>query len=182
MPVLVTLGAYAEEDSQSNKVYRTTDEFGRPVYSDSASEDAREVELEEPATFPGKALAEDYEYYSPADEAPAGRAGPSYSELAIVEPQDDETIRSNPGNFAIHFQVSPQPRPGHRLQLLMDDKVYREITSGSPLQLTNVDRGTHRLRLRVVDSDGDVVQQGPVVTMHLMRHSILHPQGRKAGN
>ncbi|MBD3646275.1 MAG: hypothetical protein HUJ31_02225, partial [Pseudomonadales bacterium] len=142
-------------------------------------EEAEEIEVREPMTFPADQFAEDYQRFT------AGRKGEnnddfSYDKLAIVAPENNATVRSNPGDLEVRFQVSPNRQPGHTLQLLMDGEVYREIAGTGSVMLTNVDRGSHQIRLRAVDGEGKVLQEGPAVTMHLLRHSILHPQGRKA--
>lgn len=165
----------------SDKVYKTTDEMGNPVFSDEASSDAEEVEVGEPTTFSGQQLTEQYDYYSPDENNDSDQAA-HYDSLAITYPGNDQTIRSNPGDLEVRFNVSPAPKSGHRLQLVMDGQVYRTLKSAGPVQLTNVDRGTHNLNLQVVDEEGEVIQEGPAVTMHLLRHSILHPQGRKRQN
>lgn len=172
----------AESSGEKSKIYKSTDESGQTVFSDEATEGAEEIEIEDPATFSSDTLTRQYDEFtrSGGDDRATGKI--SYNRLAITSPTDDETIRSNPGNFDLNLDVSPAPAEDHTLQLLMDGEVYRRLDSTGPVQLTNVDRGTHRLQLQIVDGDGEVVDKGPAVTVHLLRHSILHPQGRKNQN
>lgn len=169
-------GAIAAEGS---KIYKSTDESGNPVFSDEATEGAEEIRVEEPTTFSPDTLTQQYDQFTRSRDEDQDTES-SYKRLAITSPANDQTIRSNPGNFEVNFDVSPSPRAGHTLQLLMDGEVYRQIDGAGPIQLTNVDRGTHKLQLQVVDSDNKVLQKGPAVTIHLLRHSIRHPQGRKS--
>lgn len=178
--VLLLLAAATPRAAEDSKVYKTTDEQGRPVFSDQAGEQAEEVEVREPMTFPADQFAEDYQRFTAEKGEEEGEF--SYQTLAIVYPENNASIRSNPGDFEVRFRVSPNRRPGHTLQLLMDGEVYQEIAGTGSVMLTNVDRGTHRFQIQVVDGEGEVLQQGPPVTMHLLRHSIRHPQGRKSTN
>lgn len=169
-------GAIAAEES---KIYKSTDESGNPVFSDEATEGAEEITVEEPATFSSDTLMQQYDQFTRSPDQDQDSQN-SYQRLAITSPANDQTIRSNPGDFQVNFDVSPSPREGHTLQLVMDGKVYQQIDGAGPIQLTNVDRGTHKLQLQVTDSDNQVLQKGPAVTIHLLRHSIRHPQGRKS--
>lgn len=172
----------AETGSENSKIYKSTDESGRTVFSDEATDGAEEIELKDPATYSSDTLTRRYDEFTRSSGGDEANKDLSYDRLAITSPTNDETIRSNPGNFELNLDVSPAPAEGHTLQLLMDGEVYQRLDSTGPVQLTNVDRGTHQLQLQVVDGDGKVVEKGPAVTMHLLRHSILHPQGRKSQN
>lgn len=178
--VLLLMAAASPHAAQDSKVYKTTDDQGRPVFSDQAGDQAEEVEVREPMTFPAGQFAEDYQRLTGNKGDQDGEF--SYQTLAVVYPENNASIRSNPGDFEVKFQISPNRRPGHTLQLLMDGEVFQEIAGTGSVMLTNVDRGTHQFRIQVVDSEGEVLQQGPPVSMHLLRHSIRHPQGKKAAN
>ncbi|MEX2489804.1 MAG: hypothetical protein WD356_09810 [Pseudomonadales bacterium] len=176
----VSTGQAAEGDSKTRgtTIYKTEDASGAPVFSDEATEGAVEVKVEEPATYSSDGLIQRYnnQNRSSSDE----QDEISYKRLRITAPGNDESIRSNPGNVEVSYEISPSPADGHTLQLLMDGAVYREIRGPGPLQLANVDRGTHRLQVRIVDENDEVVKISPAVTIHLLRHSIRHPQGRKS--
>ena len=65
--------------------------------------------------------------------------------------------------------------PGHRLQLLRNGEVFRELTNTGPVALQNVDRGTHTFSVQIVDKDtSKVLFTGPSTTVTLLRHSIRH--------
>jgi len=184
--ILVLTGADAVQAAEKStrgeesKIYKRTDESGHTVFSDEASEGAEEIEVREPVTFSPDAMTRRYQQLNRSADEDTDDKDISYDRLAITEPANDQTIRSNPGNFQVNFEVSPIPRENHTLQLLLDGEVFRQIAPPGPIQLTNVDRGTHKLQLQIVTRNNEVVQTSPAVTMHLLRHSILHPQGRKS--
>ena len=102
------------------------------------------------------------------------KPGP-YTAAVIVSPANDSALRSNAGNLTVSGQIDPGLHGGHRVQLLLDG--VPQSGPGRLLQfsLENIDRGTHRLELRIVDEAGEVVFTGAPGTVHLLRHSRLHP-------
>lgn len=178
MVALLSSPSLAAEEKKEEKVYRTTDERGRPVFSDQASGDAKEVEVTKPMTFPAGKFANQYNRVTtPGSEGGDGEeaAAFAYKSLAITSPAPDEAIRSNNGNITISFVVNPSPRPGHIVELMMDGKVLQRVRGSEPIALENVDRGTHQVQLQVTEGEsGTVLQQGASVSFTVLRHSILH--------
>jgi hypothetical protein len=174
---MLSIPALAEDEEKEKKVYRTTDEHGRPVFSDTASDDAKEVEVKTPMTFPAGRFANQYNRVTaPGNAGGEGdEAAFAYKKLAITSPTPDEAIRSNAGTLTVSFVVDPSPRQGHTVQLMMDGKVLQKVRGSEPIALENVDRGTHQVQLQVTDDEsGTVLQQGTPVTFSLLRHSILN--------
>lgn len=109
-----------------------------------------------------------------AGEAPRENRN-AYTRVTILSPPDDAVVRNNAGGLQVLGQVLPKLQNGHRLQLLLDG-----VAQGAPgrtprFSLENVDRGTHRLLIRIVDETGRVLFTGTSSTVHLLRHSRLHP-------
>ena len=160
--------------AKDDKIYKTVDENGNPVYSDVAPENAQPVDVDKTQTYPAKSYAEDYSKFTPAKEDTGDAPTVPYNTIKITSPAADESIRNNAGNVQITFQLSPGPKPGHKLELLMDGKVISEINSPAPILLKNVDRGTHQVKLEAVEiSTGQVVQSSDAVMFTLHRYSIL---------
>ena len=157
----------------ADKIYRTTDSQGHAVFSDSAPESAQPVEVDKTQTYPAGKNAADYDRFKP-DRQKSTNDGPPYTVLRITSPENQTSIRSNPGNLQIAFDVNPGIRPGQILVLLMDGKPIQRITAQGPIQLTNIDRGTHTVQLQAVDPEtSNVLQSSSPVTFTLHRHSIL---------
>ena len=98
-----------------------------------------------------------------------------YSEAVIVSPANDSALRSNAGNLTVRGQVHPGLRGGHRVQFLLDGVAQGVPGRRLDCSLENIHRGTHRLEIRIVDEAGEVVFTGAPSTVHLLRHSRLHP-------
>ncbi len=162
------------------RIFRTVDEHGNVVFTDipprEDDENAEQIIVETPNSFEVEEAipaAQDQWIVEPEDaetEAPF-----RYDTLQIVSPADDEPVRENAGNVTIVTNVNPRLQSGHRMRLLMGGAVVQEGAQGS-FSLTNVDRGTHRIALEIVDGEGNVLIRSPESTFHMLRVSI-----RRAG-
>jgi len=158
-----------------SKIFKTTDEAGNTVFTDRPQEeDAQEVEVKEPMTFPADEYAREYRKFEPATNEETGDAGPPYT-LEITSPAPDEAIRSNAGDMKVTFRILPGLKAGHRLDLVMDGAVEQQILAPGPISLENVDRGTHQLQLQVTDlKRNEVLQSSEPVSFTILRHSVMH--------
>jgi len=163
--VFLTLASAACAD-----IYRSVDEDGSIVFSDTPSEGAEKIELQEAQTVKPQPGTRSFQYEPQESNTP-----PRYREVAITSPGDDKAVRSNNGNITIRMSVKPSLRPGDRLVLKMDGE---EIASGraTSVSLRNVDRGTHTLSASVVGRDGTTLAGSQPVKFHLLRHSAQHPK------
>lgn len=151
-------------------IYKSEDEFGRPVYSNRADETASEVELKEPTTYKGGNLPTPK---ASKNEAPGQQQ--RYTTLEIIEPANDAAIRDNAGTLTLTVKVEPRVHSHHTLTLLMDGQNYQTLTGTGTTVLENVDRGTHVFQLQVThEQSGDVIETGPATSITLHRHSVQH--------
>jgi hypothetical protein len=184
LAVLAATGAPAEA---ATRIYRTVDADGNVVFTDvppRPGEPGEPVELQqgsdftppEPATNPSPLVRlEDWlgENDDDGEAAPA-----SYATLRILSPADDEGLRDNAGNVMVVAEIDPALQTGHTLQLYLDGTLTQSIRSGRTFQLTNVDRGSHSLELRVVDAGGATLMASEAHSFHLQRRSVLsQPSG-----
>lgn len=157
----------------SADVYRWTDPDGNVVFGDNPPEgvDARRIQVREPMTTPAMPQARDILERGRGNEGSAP-ARP-YEQLRITSPGNDEPVRANNGNFSVHVEIRPELRAGrgHRLRLVMDGETM--ATHDQPrFDLVNVDRGTHRIQVQVLDRNDRVIQESDSVEFHLLRHHI----------
>ncbi|HEB85611.1 MAG TPA: DUF4124 domain-containing protein [Gammaproteobacteria bacterium] len=96
-----------------------------------------------------------------------------YESIRILSPQADEAIRSNNGNLRIKGELTPslQSNLKHHLQWQMDGKILAGANSLN-LNLKNLDRGTHKLQLRVLNANGKVVIRTPTISFHILRVAL----------
>jgi len=172
------------------QIYRTVDEDGNVVFTDvppRPDEAAETVELGSGSTFtppPAAVPAETPLRWSDVDGAvdePAADAAAVYQSVEIASPGNDEAVRENSGNIVVSARVVPELRPGHRVQLELDGQIVQ--TSEAPsFQLQYVDRGTHQVRVHVLDESGTILRSSDPSTFHLLRYSKLTAPNRPRVN
>lgn len=156
--------------ADGGEIYRTVDEHGNVVFTDTPSprqrEAAERVDVQPPNTFP-------------SDEATVPSSGSRplgdvyddvHYRLVISAPRHEETVRSNSGDVDIVTIADPALRGQHRLVLVLDGQALDIEPDGATWHLFNLDRGTHELVLEVVDPNENrpVAQSTPSV-FHLQR-------------
>lgn len=170
------LAGLAGQALAADAIYRSTDSEGNPVFSDSGPENAPQVDVQQPQTYKGDQYANEarQQAQSGGDQSNRKPSGPPYTVMKITSPENQTSIRDNAGNVQIGIELKPDLKKGQRLVLLMDGKPVQEVSSSGPIDLTNIDRGTHTVQLQAVDpATAHVLQSSPTVTFTLHRHSIL---------
>jgi hypothetical protein len=157
----------------SADIYRWTDAEGNVVFGDNPPEgvQAERIQLRQPMTTPAMPQARDI--LERGRETANGIPASPYERLRIASPGDDEPVRANDGNFTITVDINPELRTqaGHRLRLILDGSPVG--TSDRPsFEMRNIDRGTHRIQVQVLDRDEQVIQESGTVQFHLLRHHI----------
>ncbi len=155
----------------TQSVYKSVDEAGNVMFSDQARPGAEVIIIDTPKA-PTRPAIKLRPTTLPAEPPPPDFAG--YERIAILQPQQDETIWNNTGNIPIAVQLVPelQTSLGHQVVLEMDGDFIGEGQSSPQFQLTNVDRGSHSIRVLVLDADGRKLSMSSPVTFHLKRYFI----------
>ena len=147
------------------EVYKSVDEQGNTVFSDTQTTDSEKIEIQDIQTVP--ALENFPEYYHPTK--PVER----YSGINIISPDDDTTIWDNGGSLTVSVSIEPQLLAPDKIVLFLDGKEYASGTSAG-FNLTEIDRGTHTLQVSIRSALGDITISSKVVTFHLKQNSILN--------
>ena len=157
--------------SFGERVYRLPDERGVAVFSDRPGAGAEVVTLGATLTYPAALDATDDKTLSKrlADEAPASAEHTPYA----INIKTDSLMRSNAGNLLLRVDIHPELQEEHRAELLKDGQSLRSLVGAGPVQLTNLNRGTHAFSVRVLDPRGKVLAQSADVPVTLLRHSRL---------
>ena len=166
MVFLLSLSARAE-------VYRSVDEDGNVIFSDQPSPGAEKIKLDKIQTIDAprvKPLQTDSgNKKAETDEA--------YKDVAIRVPANEESISANDGNLTVNVSVTPalQTKKGHQVALFLDGKEMARGTD-TQLQLSNIDRGTHKLTAAVIDENGSEIKRSDTIQFTIHRHSVQHPE------
>lgn len=162
--VLIVTALYGQ--AVHAEIYRSVDENGKITYSDMPTQNAEEVQLPGLTIYSSSPVKNTIK----TDSKPVEKTE-RYTTFKINEPGDDGTIRENSGRVAVNLQLDPELYNGDVIVYDMDGQIYKQRTTN--LILTEMDRGTHILKVHIIDAQGKKVS--PVITsqFHLLRVSVL---------
>lgn len=168
--VAVSLSSYAD------KVYRSVDEQGNVIFTDTPQPNAQEVTLPplqsytSPETNTGVSGTQRFKnrLKQPAIQ---------YS-LSIVSPQNEATIWDNEGNVLVVVTTNPPLDGQLQLEILVDGLKMSASGQRTSVQLTGLERGTHQIQAQLVDGNGGVVVTSEPVIIYIQKTSLLAPARR----
>lgn len=153
----------AAPESTSTSVYRSVDDKGNPVFTDTPPEGApaEEVRVRSPNTMSAP--------LPPAAQGPEGlpsaAATPAYT-VAINSPKDQDTFQNPEKPIEVGVTVSPNLGDGYRIQLTDNGVAINNY------KVDHLIRGTHALKASIIDEDGEVVAESSTVTVYVHRPSV----------
>lgn len=163
----------AASSAASAQIYKTVDANGNVVFTDIAPVDRSGQPAPQPVAVPPMNTYEPPAVPAAQPNTQSAPVTPSYySQLEVISPGEDETIRDNAGDIQIEVAISPPLRADHRLLLVLDGTATEVEAVNGVFELTNVDRGTHTAGARAVDRQGNVLIESNPATFNLMRVSI----------
>lgn len=159
------------------KLYVWYDAEGRPHYSDQPKPGWKEVEIQ-PAPSPGTRVVPPAST-RPAASAPAkprDAAPPNpYARIEIVQPAVDEVVVNTGGRVEVVAVIEPELAPGHLTWFLLDGKPLEDVQRGATQVTLDGMRGTHRLKLQVVDQQDRVIASSREVEFHVRQNTVATP-------
>lgn len=94
-----------------------------------------------------------------------------YRSIKIEQPKSDSVIRNNAGQLNVKVQLQPAltRAAGHQIHYYLNGK--RVMTSSNTsVTLNSVDRGTHKLHVRVVDETGRKLIESRRISFTMLRY------------
>jgi hypothetical protein len=191
MKTLFVLLAIVFSVSVSAEVYKWVDEEGRVHYGDRPGDSSNATRL---PGFEASSPPPPVEAPSPKEPAPAAKPaettpgvysfpelfgdrsvpGPANYNISITTPLQDATVRDNQGIIPVAFTTTPMPDEDFSYQMYLDGEPWFQPFFSQQVYLSNVERGSHSIQVRLMDSEGTVVGESNSVTFHLHRASALN--------
>jgi hypothetical protein len=155
---------------QADSIYRTTDEQGNVVFTDTPpanSNKSEEIGVQRTniATPPQVMPAPEQPNY-PEDE----QEGQAYT-VIIITPANETSFPMGPGNFSVRVRVSPALKSGEGLQLFVDGEPRGDLQRATTWDLTNVFRGQRDITVGVVNGSGETLSLSEPVRVFVHRPS-----------
>ena len=183
MKVLLTtalLMAVCTAPVSAAEIYKTVDKDGNVVFTDVPTGDRSEtVELQETSAYtpvveraPSNSSSKRRRSLDDDEPLDAEEEEITYSSLSITAPGNDEHFQDNSGSVRISVASEPALGPGHQYEVLLDGKRAKRGNK-IPLILSNVDRGTHTVEVRILGEAGEVLMESDTSIFHLGRISAI---------
>lgn len=166
---LVSLGISL---SQAGEIYKTVDEDGRVTYSDKPP---RQQKKADKAELPPVNSMERIEKPrpSPRDSVPASQNEQAIDyQLNLASPEQDAQVPPGQRDLVIRVELNPPLAPEHQLAYYMDGE---EIARGrdSQYRIEEIFRGTHQIRVAILDQTGQTLRTSDTRRVHVHRPSLL---------
>lgn len=163
---LITLLLFTLPAAAADKVYKKVNPDGSVEFSDQPSEGSEELPLQKaPATRFEKSPGIDIRSSTSRQDDAGGY------EVTILSPTNNQSIRDNAGNVTLESEITPSLRRNHQRHWILDGKSLDERED--TIQLSNLDRGSHTLRLEVIDQNGEVQAASASVIFFMIRRSAI---------
>ncbi|SEA14651.1 DUF4124 domain-containing protein [Microbulbifer marinus] len=176
----VPLGALAGDDgseavSDGKTIYKTVGPDGQVVFSDTPPVGSKSEKVELPPTnvqpialprpLPQRKLSpKDAGQRRDGERQPMGPV-----DIAIVSPQDGATIPPGQRFIALQVDVAPAYPEGAEFFAVVDGQPWQGGSSGSSLDISALERGTHSVQAVLTDGRGNVLAQSQVITVYVKR-------------
>ncbi|MDN3516629.1 DUF4124 domain-containing protein [Aquisalimonas lutea] len=163
----------------AGEIYKHVDEDGNVTYTDEPIEGAERLESPEPESV--------YRFRTPERLDASGPAEPQepeapYQSVRILQPRPEGTVRDNRGIVEVRVGTEPQLRQGHAVEYILDGEVRGDAGPELTRRLTEVHRGEHQIRARIVDGNGETIAESESVTFYMHQASRLHGGGQGSGS
>ncbi|MEW5757615.1 MAG: DUF4124 domain-containing protein [Pseudomonadota bacterium] len=151
--------------------YKWIDKNGNTVFGDTPPADAQGLErIGTPRLQNTLPAAKPLTTATPRAEQPRMPEVSDYRRLVITSPAQDEAVRSNSGDLTVSTQVEPalDVTSGHRMRVYLDGQEMTAVEASS-VTLSNVERGTHSVRVEIIDANNTPLKSSETHTFHLLR-------------
>ena len=166
------------------KFYKSVDEQGNIVYSDTPTPGAEQLKPPPISTVESKPVAKEADARAQntdqAETEEAAKKPPTrYSKFSIVTPKNDDTIWDNNGAVPVSLLLEPplDTENGHSVWVYVDGTAVVKKSQSLTQPLSGIDRGAHKIRAEIRDEKRKTLKRTQNVTVHLKRASTIQKGG-----
>ncbi|EHL32339.1 DUF4124 domain-containing protein [Legionella drancourtii] len=151
-------------------IYKWVDSQGNVHFSDTPHPGAEKLNIPDAQTYsPPVPQSTEPEKLTPANP---DAYKPTYTKVAITQPDNEATIRNNQGSIAVTAEIEPDLFPGDKVQLIFDGSPLGEPQTNLLFQLSGIYRGSHTIAVQVIDADGGAVETSEPITVFMFRPRV----------
>ncbi|MCP4956306.1 DUF4124 domain-containing protein [Photobacterium aquimaris] len=95
--------------------------------------------------------------------------------ISLLAPLHQQTLRNNDGDITIRAVSNRKLNKTLQAQLVIDGQVYSKPQTQLSWELTNIDRGTHKIQIQLLNN-GKILASSESITVYLHRASQARPK------
>ncbi|UTA48478.1 DUF4124 domain-containing protein [Simiduia sp. 21SJ11W-1] len=156
--------------SAGAEVYKTTDEKGRVIYTDTPTDKTEKVELKETNVTPGFDMSGESGNLHPKrrpkrDQAPA-------IELYIVSPAPETHLNPGDRDLTVSFETNRPLEQGMRYQVLSNGTPMGNSSTDTVITIPEIHRGEHQISVIIYNEDQEVLAESEPVPVYVHRARV----------
>jgi len=168
-------------------IFSWTDASGNVVYGDSPPDTVVSKPVAPPKLTVLEGFANRYE-----DQNTSGRSSASmssqrvtrsvrsvkrkevnpYTTLKIIAPKAGQGIRANDGDASVALSMTPKLRGGDKVIIHLNGQQH-SIVRSSVANLSNLDRGEHKLSVEIQNAAGESLVKSTVINFNILKNSVI---------
>ena len=171
----MTLGSLLAASVALATTYVRVEKDGTKTYSDRPLPGGHPVEIQPAQTYPAQPVAPTGSSSLPAEQRDLIAAA-NFKYQCALNPPNEETFQ-NPESVSVSVALSPALRAGDEIRFALDGiQVPLELGS-TGTTISNPDRGSHTLTVRVTDASGKSLCDASSI-FHVQRTNLNSPTRR----
>lgn len=160
--IIALLALLCTSVTASAEIYRSTDDRGNPVYSDTATPGSQEVDLQQPNTTPA------VEPTPPSRPQNADNNDSYAPRIRITQPSDGQVLPNGRLPTTVRIDSDLPLRAEHQLTLSIDGTLHTlSATTPTTHRIPLLSRGPHTLKATLKDANGKVLSSD---STHIIAH------------
>lgn len=142
----------AATSNGSTTVYKIKNPDGSVSYSDQPQDNAEVMQVEPVPTIPAIPVNRD----APDASAEPVESGLAYSIFQIKSPVNGSAFPSPEGSVEVNVVIEPSLHGDHTFEYWLNGTM-KQSSQSTALELSDIERGTHTLQVRIIDSSGKAI-------------------------
>jgi hypothetical protein len=159
----------------ATEMWRWVDENGVVHFSDRPRPGAERVDMRPAQTFTAPEIEPRRPAVAEPEQDGEEPATARYNRLAILSPDDGETLWNIAGELTIQVDVDPALRSNHGFLVYLNGQRVGSPHSEPSFTIGDVTRGEHTLRVAIVDERGRERASSNPVVFYVHQTSVQNP-------
>ncbi|MGS2722761.1 DUF4124 domain-containing protein [Porticoccus sp. GXU_MW_L64] len=158
----------------AQQLYKIVDKNGKVTFTDKKpGSDVNYEKITVNTTEPDPQAAQKARTNKQRRQSSQNQSNPKkfrgYRHVQITHPTNDQSILHDQQRLAVKLALTPGLQPNHKAQLLFDGASFDKPSKNLNFVLTDLERGSHSIKVNIVDASGKTIASSNSVTIHVKR-------------